>query len=372
MDRLVIFAIDLIPGNAFFRVESNGQIAHDIFDKLRILKRTFSDPFFVGTFEYSKHLRARTLFDDFEQILNPHVLALGESHFDFHFAALVVRTVFGNLFGTGTETGRGHFDTHDKIIMRIARGFEGDFDIEFAGLPTDGRFFVNEIRKLQFQMRLFSFQTFLDVMADVHDLVGLNGLVMAIEHFQKARHMRAFLVVGQSDVHVDASDGVLFAAGFGTLQHNRIANVFDADFIDGNVSNVSRALHIGHGTPVRRGISGSGRGGHVARPFVGNPVQLCWRRRIVEQLVVFCMSELGILGQADVCGNGRMDVERMGVWGDGGEIEVSGGKRGMAGDGGGGVGKIGEMRRNTGFGTPEQCGVASEIKVSENQAGGRD
>ena len=68
----------------------------------------------------------------------------------------------------------------------------------------------------------------------------------AVENLHEARHVRAFVVVRQADVHVEHGDGVLHAAR--AVEHlDRVADGLDADPIDGDMARIGQILHVDHG-----------------------------------------------------------------------------------------------------------------------------
>lgn len=69
---------------------------------------------------------------------------------------------------------------------------------------------------------------------------------MPVKNLDKARHMRAFEIVRQMHIHVESGNRVLHADAL-VLDHDRMADAFDADAIDGDLAQVSRALHVGDG-----------------------------------------------------------------------------------------------------------------------------
>jgi hypothetical protein len=64
-----------------------------------------------------------------------------------------------------------------------------------------------------------------------------NLAFVAVEDFHEARHVRAFEVVRQADIHVEHGDRVLYAAGF--VEHlDRVAYRLDADLVDGDAAGI--------------------------------------------------------------------------------------------------------------------------------------
>src|SRR5258708_23971385 len=79
---------------------------------------------------------------------------------------------------------------------------------------------------------------------DEHGRKGINrNLALVVQHLHEARHVRALEVMGQVHVHVEGRDRVLLA-GRAVLDAHRMADVLDADAVDGNAARVHAALHI--------------------------------------------------------------------------------------------------------------------------------
>lgn len=72
---------------------------------------------------------------------------------------------------------------------------------------------------------------------------------MAIQYFDEARHMGALEVMRQIHVHIEAGDGILFTATL-VLNPDRVQDVLDAYFVNGNAACVGPALNIFYGACV--------------------------------------------------------------------------------------------------------------------------
>ncbi len=66
---------------------------------------------------------------------------------------------------------------------------------------------------------------------------------MVVEDLNEAGHVGALEVMRQIHIHVEAGDGVLFAAA-AIKNANRVANVFDTDLIDRDVTGIFAVLHV--------------------------------------------------------------------------------------------------------------------------------
>jgi len=70
-----------------------------------------------------------------------------------------------------------------------------------------------------------------------------------VKHLDEAAHVRALVFLGQVHVHVDGSNGALgsIAAVFDAYG---VAQVFYADFIDGDITVIPLILNIFHDLPI--------------------------------------------------------------------------------------------------------------------------
>jgi hypothetical protein len=76
-----------------------------------------------------------------------------------------------------------------------------------------------------------------------------------VKHLYKATHMGALVFVGQIDVHIDGCHRVL--ATFAPVPHgDRIAEVFNPHFIDGNIAVVTLVLNVFHWSAGRLSETG--------------------------------------------------------------------------------------------------------------------
>ena len=168
-------------------------------------------------------------------------------------AALVVGAVAGDFLGAGAEAGGGGTDAEDEIIAAVGGAFEGaDVIHEALGAGDGGRFF-DEIGEFHFNVGFGGVELGLDFVEDGDDEGGGDGLVVVVEDFEEAGHVRAFFVLGQRHVEADGGDGDLFAAT-GLPEGDGVVNALDADLVDGDVATVGGALDIGHGGVGNLGV----------------------------------------------------------------------------------------------------------------------
>ena len=93
-----------------------------------------------------------------------------------------------------------------------------------------------------------------------------------LENFDKATHVGAFELVGEVDGEGDGGDGIL--GGVSTIaDDDRVAESFDADFIDPEVAGIGGGLGVWQGIGMGRGrfqsmkilpqfrVKGKGEGG---------------------------------------------------------------------------------------------------------------
>jgi len=158
-----------------------------------------------------------------------------------------VCSVVADLLRAWAQAHRRNFEAHDEVVAsRPADRLKDDLDVDHARGAGDRGLLVDEVGEGQLEMRDLGVQPLFHVVADTDHLVGVQLLVVLVEHFEEAGHVRALLVVGEADKHVDAGDGVLAAAGRRAAQGDRVADVLDPDLVDGDVALVVRGLDIRH------------------------------------------------------------------------------------------------------------------------------
>ena len=101
----------------------------------------------------------------------------------------------------------------------------------------DRRRLVDEIREVHLDVAGLRFQFFDHVAQHAGEIFDRNFAFVAVEDLDKARHVRAFEVVRQADVHVEYGDGVLNATR-AVENPNRVPDGLDADPIDGDLPRV--------------------------------------------------------------------------------------------------------------------------------------
>ena len=106
---------------------------------------------------------------------------------------------------------------------------------------------MDEVGEPQLQVGFLGFEALFHVVADVHDLVGPDLAVVAVEHLKESAHVGAFLIMRQPHVHIDLRHGVLHAAGDGAVQGDGVGDVLNADLVDRHIARVMAGLHIGDG-----------------------------------------------------------------------------------------------------------------------------
>jgi hypothetical protein len=79
---------------------------------------------------------------------------------------------------------------------------------------------------------------------DVLEGLDADLLFVGVQDLHEAGHVGALEVVRQVDVHVEGGDGVLLAVA-AVLDPHRVADVLDADLVDGDMPDVLAALHVG-------------------------------------------------------------------------------------------------------------------------------
>lgn len=253
VDGLEVFGLDFVPGDAVFLVEGEGEVADDVFDELGVVEGLLGDEFFIGAFKDGVDGGGGGGLHNFDEVLDPEHAFEADAGGDF--AALIVGTVHGNFFGAGAKAGGGGADAEDEVVGAVGGAFESADVIHEALGAGDGGGFFDEVGEGHFDVGIFGVEPGFHFVEDGDDAVGGDGLVMLVEDFEEARHVRAFFVLGERDVEVDHGDGVLFAAA-GLAEGDGVADGFDADLVDGDVAGVGGALDVGH-----TGLEGGGEGG---------------------------------------------------------------------------------------------------------------
>ena len=103
--------------------------------------------------------------------------------------------------------------------------------------------------KLHFDMAGVRFQAFGHFLE--HFLEGFNRdfAFVNIENFHKARHVCAFEIVRQIDVHVEVGDGVLLADRAVTYTH-RVTDILDTNFINRYPPGIGAVLYVSNGVLI--------------------------------------------------------------------------------------------------------------------------
>ena len=75
---------------------------------------------------------------------------------------------------------------------------------------------------------------------------------MFLENFDKAAHVSTFELVGEVDGKSDGGDGILGGVS-SVADDDGVAESFDADLIDPEISGIGRGLGVWEGTGMGRG-----------------------------------------------------------------------------------------------------------------------
>lgn len=244
VDALVIFGFDFVPGDVAMGVEFFGDAADEVFDEHRIFVSAFGHGFFVATFEEGVKFGAGAGFDQSDEVFNPNGFARAD--LDGAKAALIVRAVFGNGFGTRAQGGNANFNGEDEIdVLSSGSGVEARGVIHHTFHSGDGRFFGQEVGKFHFQVRGGGIELGLHCVQDVGDVFHVDHAAVGIEHFDEAAHVGAFEVMGQIDKHADGGDGVLDDFFF-VADLDGEPQAANADFVDAQFAMVTLALFVVH------------------------------------------------------------------------------------------------------------------------------
>lgn len=264
VDRLEVLGVDLVPGDAIVVVEADGEVADDVLDELGVVVGLLGDELFVGALEHGVDGRAGRGLEVRHHVLDPECgLAFAgaclEADLGFDLAALVVGAVLADLLRARAEAGRRGGDAHHEVIHVIGAALEGHLVVHQAGLLGDGRELLDEVGEAGLEVGFLGVEALADGAGEFGDAVGRDGFAgVVVEDLEEPAHVRALLVVGQGDVHVDGGDGGLLAA-VGGAEADRINDVLDADAVDRDVALVLRGLHVDHRLAADRFLGGVGR-----------------------------------------------------------------------------------------------------------------
>ena len=159
--------------------------------------------------------------------------------------ALVVRAVIGDLLRARAQAGHGNHDRDGDVGDAIldASG-QGHFDVEEALDARHRRRLRDEVRIAHLDAPGFGLELRRHVGEQAAKAAEVEDAVAFLEQRDESRHVGALDGFGQVHVHVPRADAVLRLAGTGA-DAQRMTDAFDTHALDGQVTQVRRALHIG-------------------------------------------------------------------------------------------------------------------------------
>ncbi len=105
--------------------------------------------------------------------------------------------------------------------------------------------FLDEVGKLQLQVGTAGLQVVFHITQDRIHPVNTDLTVILVEDLDKAAHVGALEVMGQINIHVDPRHRLLLFIAL-VEDNNRVADILDANLVDGDVAIIAGFLHIGH------------------------------------------------------------------------------------------------------------------------------
>jgi len=252
VDALEIFGFDAVPVNVGVGVAPQGDGADEVFDKNGVVVGAFGHVFFIGSFQEGEDFGAGARFDEGDEILDPNGFAEGD--FEADEAALIVGAALADGFTAWAEGGDGNGDgDFEAEIFSMEGGVEVDLIVDEAGGGGDGRFFFDEVRKVEFEVGGVGLEALLESAEDGGDAFDMNEAAVFLENFEEAAHVGAFELVGEIDGEGDGGDGVLGRVG-AVADEDGVAETFDADLIDPEISGIGRGLGVLKGLSLGRGL----------------------------------------------------------------------------------------------------------------------
>ena len=252
MDALEILCFDAVPvdvgmGFAFYRYG-----ADQVFDKDGIIVGVFGDVLFVRSFQEGEDFRTGTGFDQGDKVFDPDRFPEGD--FKTDEAALIMGSAFADRLAAWTEGGDGNGDgDFEAEIFAVKGRIEMGLVIDEALSGGDRGLFFDEVWKIEFEVGRVGLKTLLESAEDSGNALHMNEAAMFLEDLDKTAHMGAFELVGEIDGEGDRGDGVLGRV-CAVADNDRIAESFNAHFIDPQVAEIRRGLGILKGVRLGRGL----------------------------------------------------------------------------------------------------------------------
>jgi hypothetical protein len=252
MDAFEIFRLYAVPLDVGMSAAFEGDGTDEVLDKNGIIVGLFGHVFFVGPFEERKDFGAGTGLNQSNEVLDPDGFAEGNLKTDE--ASLIMGAPFADGLAAWAESGDGNCDSDfEAEIFSMEGGIEVDLIIHEAWGGSDGSFFFYEVGKVQFEVSGVGLKALLKGTKDGGDTFDMDEAAVLLEDFEEPAHMGSFELVGEVDCESDCCDGIL--GGVGTVaDDDGVAEAFDADLIDPEVSGIGGRLGIVKGVGLGRGL----------------------------------------------------------------------------------------------------------------------
>jgi hypothetical protein len=252
MDAFEIFRLHAVPLDVGMSVAFEGDGTDEVLDKNGIIIGLFGHVFFVGPFEERKDFGAGTGFDQRNEVLDPDGFAEGNLETDE--AALIMGATFADGLAAGAESGDGNCDSDfEAEIFSMEGSIEVDLIIHEAWGGSDGSFFFYEVGEIQFEVSGVGLKALLKGTKDGGDTFDMDEAAVFLEDFEEPTHMCSFELVGEVDCESDCCDGILGGVG-PVADDDWVAEAFDADLIDPEVSGIGGRLGIVKGLGLGWGL----------------------------------------------------------------------------------------------------------------------
>src|SRR5215469_9791746 len=243
VDGLEVVGCDNIGINPLVIVQAGSHVAHQVLDELRVVVGVFRHVLLVRAFQDAIELARGFALGNGDELLDPHVAA--EPRGDGDVRALVVGAVVGDSLRARAQAGHRHRDTqpHLGVSLMVLADQAGAVIHETLD-ARHRRLLHHEEGKAHLDMAGVRFQP--RGHGAQHAAEGFNrDLALGVQDLDETRHVRAFEVVRQADVHVESRDGVLLA-GRAILDPHRVTDVLDADTVDRQPPRIGVRLHVLH------------------------------------------------------------------------------------------------------------------------------
>src|SRR5688572_624865 len=117
VDGFEVLGLDHVRGDARLVVQPHGDVAHHVFDELRIVVGALGHVLLIWTLENSVQLTRSLALGHLDELLDPHVLA--QLGLDGDVRSLVVRSTLGNLLRAGAKARDRDHDAHPHFGLAV-------------------------------------------------------------------------------------------------------------------------------------------------------------------------------------------------------------------------------------------------------------